>query len=90
MMQQSAESEIESPRILTLEPWKARTSSRSWPTRFSRKIENWVLLNVSNLFAIPLYFYKDLPMFAVFTAFLFIIAVFGYFDWRKRYKLQPV
>lgn len=55
-----------------------------------RKIENWLVLNVSNLFAIPLYFYKDLPMYAVFTAFLFIIAVFGYFDWRKSYKLQVV
>jgi nicotinamide mononucleotide transporter len=53
-----------------------------------RKIENWLVLNVSNLFAVPLYFYKDLPMYAVFTAFLFIIAVFGYFDWLKRYKLQ--
>ena len=41
MMQQSAESEIERPTILTFEPWKARTSSRSWPTRFSRKTENW-------------------------------------------------
>jgi len=53
-----------------------------------RKVENWILLNVSNLFAIPLYFYKDLPMYAVFTAFLFVIACFGYYDWRKRYKLQ--
>ena len=42
MMQQSAESEIERPTILTFEPWKARTTSRSWPTRFSRKTENWV------------------------------------------------
>lgn len=55
-----------------------------------RKIENWLLLNVSNLFAIPLYFYKGLPMYAIFTAFLFIIAIFGYFDWRKSYKLQMV
>jgi nicotinamide mononucleotide transporter len=53
-----------------------------------RKYENWLVLNVSNIFAIPLFFYKDLPMYAVFTVFLFIVAVFGYFDWRKRYKLQ--
>lgn len=53
-----------------------------------RKVENWILLNVSNIFAIPLYFYKDLPMYAVFTAFLFIIATIAYFDWRNRYKLQ--
>jgi nicotinamide mononucleotide transporter len=48
-----------------------------------RKMENWVLLNISNLFAIPLLFYKQLPLFAVLTIFLFIVAVFGYYDWRK-------
>lgn len=53
-----------------------------------RKIENWILLNVSNLFAIPLLYYKQLTLFAVLTVFLFIVACFGYFDWRKRYKLR--
>jgi nicotinamide mononucleotide transporter len=77
----------------TVPAWDAWVSATAWAGTWlltKRKIENWILLNVSNLFAIPLYFYKDLPMFAVFTAFLFIIAVLGYFDWRKRYKLQPV
>jgi nicotinamide mononucleotide transporter len=53
-----------------------------------RKIENWVLLNVSNLLYIPLLLYKELPLLAVLTVFLFIVAVFGFFDWRRRYKLQ--
>lgn len=53
-----------------------------------RKIENWVLLNVSNLFAVPLLYYKHLHLFAVLTVFLFIVACFGYFDWQRRYKLQ--
>lgn len=53
-----------------------------------RKIENWVLLNVSNLFAVPLLYYKQLHLFAALTVFLFIVACFGYFDWRRRYKLQ--
>jgi len=58
-----------------------------------RRIENWVVLNVSNLFAIPLLFYKHLPLFALLTLFLFVIAIFGYFDWRKVYRkqqLQPI
>lgn len=59
-----------------------------------RRIENWVVLNVSNIFAIPLLFYKHLPLFALLTLFLFIIAIFGYFDWKKAYRkqqqLQPV
>ena len=41
-IEQSAESEIVRPTILTFDPWKARMTSRSWPTRFSRKTENWV------------------------------------------------
>jgi nicotinamide mononucleotide transporter len=51
-----------------------------------RKIENWILLNISNLFAIPLLFYKELPLYALLTIFLFIVAVFGYFDWLKILK----
>ncbi len=48
-----------------------------------RKIENWILLNISNLFAIPLLLYKQLPLFAGLTLFLFIVAVLGYYEWRK-------
>ena len=53
-----------------------------------RRIENWVVLNVSNLFAIPLLFYKHLPLFALLTMFLFVVAIFGYFDWRNIYRKQ--
>jgi nicotinamide mononucleotide transporter len=53
-----------------------------------RRIENWVVLNVSNLFAIPLLFHKHLPLFALLTLFLFVIAIFGFFDWRKDYRKQ--
>lgn len=48
-----------------------------------RKVENWIFLNISNLAAIPLLFYKHLYPTAALTVFLFIIAVFGYFDWRR-------
>ena len=48
-----------------------------------RKIENWLVLNVSNLVAIPLLFHKRLLPTAVLTVFLFIVAVMGYFSWRK-------
>lgn len=55
-----------------------------------RRIENWVVLNVSNLFAIPLLFYKHLPLFALLTLFLFVIAIFGFFDWQKVYRKQQL
>ena len=75
----------------TVPVWDAWVSATAWAGMWllaRRKVENWVLLNVSNIFAIPLLFYKQLPLFAVLTIILFVVAVFGYFDWRKKYKLQ--
>lgn len=69
--------------------WDAFVSSMAWAGMWllaRRKIENWVFLNISNLFAIPLLFYKKLPMFAMLTVFLFVVACFGYFEWRKQAK----
>ncbi|WP_316827915.1 nicotinamide riboside transporter PnuC [Pedobacter miscanthi] len=60
-----------------------------------RKIENWIFLNISNIVAIPLLFHKKLPLMACLTTFLFTVAIFGFFDWKKiinksRFKLaQP-
>lgn len=48
-----------------------------------RKIENWILLNISNAIAIPLLAYKGLPLYSLLTLFLFIVAIFGYVEWRK-------
>jgi nicotinamide mononucleotide transporter len=53
-----------------------------------RKVENWILLNISNAVAIPLLFYKQLPLYAALTIFLFIVAVQGYFKWKKMVKEQ--
>ncbi|HUZ58650.1 MAG TPA: nicotinamide riboside transporter PnuC [Hanamia sp.] len=53
-----------------------------------RKIENWILLNISNAVAIPLLFYKHLPLYAALTIFLFIVAVQGYFQWKKVMKKE--
>ena len=51
------------------------------------KVENWILLNISNAIAIPLLIYKGMAFAAVFTLFLFIVAIFGYLRWRKQYRL---
>ena len=77
--------------------WDAWVSSTAWAGMWllaRRKLENWILLNVSNLFAIPLLCYKHLVMFAALTLFLFIVAIFGFFEWRAIWKkdnaAQPV
>lgn len=69
--------------------WDSWVSSTAWAGMWllaRRKLENWILLNVSNLFAIPLLFYKKLPMFSVLTVFLFIVAFFGFFQWLRIWK----
>ena len=76
--------------------WDALVASTGWAGMWllaRRKIENWVLLNVSNIFAIPLLFYKKLPLFGALTIFLFIIGVWGFIDWIIIYdkeKVKPI
>ena len=66
--------------------WDAWVSATGWAGMWllaRRKIENWLLLNISNAFAIPLLFYKGLPMLGLLTIFLFLVACVGYFDWLR-------
>jgi nicotinamide mononucleotide transporter len=69
--------------------WDAWISATAWAGMWllaRRKIENWLLLNLSNIFAIPLLFYKKLPLFGCLTTFLFIIGVWGFIDWVRICK----
>lgn len=66
--------------------WVSATAWAGMWLLAKRKIENWILLNISNAFAIPLLLYKQLPMYAALTLFLFVIAILGYIDWNKTIK----
>lgn len=69
--------------------WDSFVSSTAWAGMWllaRRKVENWILLNISNLFAVPLFIHKELPLFAGLTVFLFIVAVMGYFEWKRIIK----
>ena len=55
-----------------------------------RKLENWILLNISNLVAIPLLFYKHLYLTALLTIFLFIIAIFGDLELRETVRQREI
>ncbi|CAN5224153.1 nicotinamide riboside transporter PnuC [soil metagenome] len=71
--------------------WDAWVSATAWAGMWllaKRKIENWILLNISNLFAIPLMLYKHLLLYSGLTIFLFIVAIQGYFEWRKIAKKE--
>ena len=69
--------------------WDSWVSSTAWAGMWllaRRKLENWILLNVSNLFAIPLLFYKKLALFGLLTVFLFIVAFAGFYQWLEIWK----
>ena len=73
----------------TVPLWDAWVSATAWAGMWllaKRKIENWILLNLS--FAIPLLLYKQLPLYAGLTLFLFIVAIQGYFQWRKIIRAE--
>lgn len=49
----------------------------------NRKIENWIFWIIGNIISIPLYFYKGLT-FTSLQYFIFtIIAISGYYSWKK-------
>lgn len=69
--------------------WDASVSAFAWAGIWlmaKRKMENWIYLNLSNIIAIPLLFYKELYIYAGLTIFLFIVGTSGYFKWRKIVK----
>ncbi|KAA5537282.1 nicotinamide mononucleotide transporter [Taibaiella lutea] len=69
----------------------AFVSATAWSGMYllaRRKLENWILLNISNIVAIPLLFYKGLSIYALLTIVLFIVAVFGYFKWKRIMKAE--
>lgn len=69
--------------------WDSLVSAFAWAGMWlmaRRKIENWILLNMSNIIAIPLLIHKGLYLYSILTAFLFIVAISGYMEWRKTIK----
>jgi nicotinamide mononucleotide transporter len=53
-----------------------------------RKIENWLVLNVSNFMAIPLFYTKGLYVTMLLTVFLFFVAIWGFLHWRKLHTIS--
>ncbi|MFT5757836.1 MAG: nicotinamide mononucleotide transporter [Alteromonadaceae bacterium] len=53
-------------------------------------LENWIYWIVIDFFSIYLYVQKELTPTAVLFILYVGLAAYGYFQWRKEYKLQPV
>ena len=48
-----------------------------------RKIENWIFWIVGDIISVPLYFYKGLTLTSFQYLIFTVIAIFGYFAWKK-------
>lgn len=67
--------------------WDALVASFAWAGMWlmaKRKVENWLVLNISNLIAIPLQIYREKYFYAGLTLFLTIVAFVSYVEWRKQ------
>ncbi|MFZ1705030.1 MAG: nicotinamide riboside transporter PnuC [Saprospiraceae bacterium] len=51
-----------------------------------RKIENWLFWMASNIVAIPLHVYKGFYLFALMFFLFLLMAVYGYFKWKRELR----
>ncbi len=71
--------------------WDASVSAFAWGGMWlmaKRKIENWIALDISNLIAVPLLFYKGLYIYAAHTVLLFVLGIVGFISWNKIIKYK--
>lgn len=47
-------------------------------------IANWLLWIIVDLVYVPLYFYKGLPLTSILYFIFLVLAIKGYFDWKKE------
>ena len=53
-----------------------------------RKIEHWLLWIVADAISVPLYFYKGLTFTALQYVVFTLIAIWAYYEWQRRYRVQ--
>lgn len=66
--------------------WDAAIASVAWAGTWlltKRKLEYWILINISNAIAIPLMFYKSLYPTMLLLSIQFVVAILAYFKWKK-------
>ena len=53
-----------------------------------RKIEHWLLWIVADAISVPLYFYKGLTFTSLQYVVFTLIAIWAYYEWQRRYRVQ--
>ena len=55
-----------------------------------RKIENWILWIIGDFISIPMYFFKGYSFTSIQYLIFTIIAIFGYFEWKKTLQQKKI
>ena len=69
--------------------WDATTTSFALVGMWlmaKKKIENWIAWIITDVISVPLYMYKGLPFTAVQFLIFTVLAIWGYFAWKKSYE----
>ncbi|WP_258100440.1 nicotinamide riboside transporter PnuC [Marinoscillum pacificum] len=69
--------------------WDATTTSFALVGMWlmaKKKIENWIAWIITDIVSVPLYIYKGLPFTAVQYLIFTVLAIWGYFAWKKSYE----
>lgn len=53
-----------------------------------KKLENWIIWFIADIVSVGLYFHKELYATAIFYSVLTIVAIFGYFEWKKQMQIS--
>jgi len=53
-----------------------------------KKLENWLVWFVTDIVSVGLYIYKELYLTSVFYSVLTIVAIFGFFEWKKQMQIS--
>ena len=52
-----------------------------------KKVENWIFWIIGDVISVPLYYYKDLHFTSIQFMVFLIIAVMGYFEWKRKAQI---
>lgn len=66
--------------------WDALATAMSFTAQWlvaKKKIENWLLWMDVNILYIGIYIYKELYLYVILFAIYFVLAIAGYFRWKK-------
>lgn len=55
-----------------------------------RKVEHWLVLLFGNVLCVPMFYYKGYAFTAILYLIYAIIAITGYLEWKRLYKIKSI